>query len=286
MNIQSKTKIGISLTGKYGESLDKVIKTMADTGFNAISPNYSDKLPLVIRTAADCGLEIQSMHAPYGNSVGMWRQSSIKYEPAMAELMTALESCVKYNIPTMVAHVWIGFDYSFGETGYGFENYEKIIRQAEKYGVKIAFENTEGHEYLIALMEHFKSCETVGFCFDSGHEICYNPSEDMLARFGDRLAMTHLNDNIGISNPEGKIFWADDLHMIPYDGNADWDYILNRLSKSKKQDILNFEVKIDPMPGRTEKDIYQSITLKEYLSKAYDRAFRIVNEYSRLCALY
>ena len=32
----------------------------------------------------------------------------------------------------------------------------------------------------------------------------------------------------------GKTFWTDDLHLLPYDGIADWDYNVKRLKRSKK----------------------------------------------------
>ena len=83
---------------------------------------------------------------------------------------------------------------------------------AKERGVKVAFENTEGEEYLEALMDNFKDDDTVGFCWDTGHEMCYNHSQDMLAKYGDRLIATHINDNLGISDYDGKITWLDDLH--------------------------------------------------------------------------
>lgn len=142
-------------------------------------------------------------------------------------------------------------------------------------------ENTEGIEYLWALMEHFKNDETVGFCWDSGHEMCYNYSEDLLARLGDRLIMTHLNDNLGISRFDGKIFWTDDLHLLPYDGIADWDYNVDRLRKSRRMPILNFELNIKSKPGRHDNDIYEAMTLEEYFTEAYKRACRIAYRYSK-----
>ena len=60
-------------------------------------------------------------------------------------------------------HCWIGFGYTFGQTKYCFENYGKVVDKATEYGIKIAFENTEGEEYLFALMDYFKDNKTVGF---------------------------------------------------------------------------------------------------------------------------
>ena len=44
--------------------------------------------------------------------------------------------------------------------------------------------------------------------------------KDMLELYGDRLIATHINDNLGVSNSDGKIFRTDDLHLLPFDGIA------------------------------------------------------------------
>ena len=56
------------------------------------------------------------------------------------------------------------------------------MEKAKEYGIRIAFENTEGEEFLFALMEYFKDDAAVGFCWDSGHEMCYSYGKDLLSR--------------------------------------------------------------------------------------------------------
>ena len=130
-------------------------------------------------------------------------------------------------------------------------------------------------------MEHFKGNDTVGFCWDSGHEMCYNHSADILGAFGDRLIMTHLNDNLGISRFDGMIFWTDDLHLLPYDGIADWDDAVRRLKIARHIPILNFELNIASKPNRHENDVYGQMTLTQYYTEAYKRACRIAYRYAR-----
>lgn len=160
-------------------------------------------------------------------------------------------------------------------TEIGLRNFEELVKEAEECGVKIAFENTEGLEYLDALMEHFKGNDTVGFCWDTGHELCYNYGEDMLARYGDRLIATHINDNLGISDYDGVIVPTDDLHLLPFDGIADWDDIVKRLNKHNFNDILTFETGIMSKKGRYENDVYKEMPIQMYLAEAYKRACRV-----------
>ena len=94
----------------------------------------------------------------------------------------------------------------------------------------------------------------------------------MLNLYGDRLLMTHLNDNLGISDPGGAIGAIDDLHLLPYDGIADWDSCCARLKKAQQQEILNLELLRVSKPGRHEND---KMPLPAYFAEAYARACRI-----------
>ncbi|MBQ8026498.1 MAG: hypothetical protein IJ261_00110, partial [Clostridia bacterium] len=93
--------------------------------------------------------------------------------------------------------------------------------------------------------------------------------------YGDRLIATHLNDNLGIKDFEGKIYWHDDLHLLPFDGIADWDYIAHRLDKCGFDSIMTFELNLSSKPNRHENDIYRKMTIEEYVAECYKRACRV-----------
>ena len=278
-----KQKIGISLGNNYSLPTIDVVKMIKKIGFDAISPEWKAGLDLtdLINEARNCGLMIQSLHAPFNHAADMWSNDENVYTPAKEELFRALDDCKSWNIPIMVVHTWIGFEYEFDASNLNFENFDELVARAEKYNIQIAFENTEGEEYLFALMDHYRKNKYVGFCWDSGHEMCYNHSQDLLAKFGDRLIMTHLNDNLGISRFDGKVFWTDDLHLLPYDGIADWEDNIDRLRKSQHMDVLNFELNINSKPERHENDVYAQMSLEQYFTEAYKRACRIAYRYAR-----
>ena len=174
----------------------------------------------------------------------------------------------------MVAHAFIGFT-SHNPTAFGLKNFERVVAEAERLGVKVALENTEGEEYLAALMAHFAGCNAVGFCWDTGHEMCYNHSQDMLALYGDRLLCTHLNDNLGIRDFGGNITFIDDLHLLPFDGIADWADIASRLNRCGFDGILTFELNTKSKPNRCENDPYGRMDIRQYFTQAYMRACRV-----------
>ncbi len=278
-----KQKIGISIGNDYNIPVVDIVKMLRRIGFDAISPVWKTNGDLfeIVMAANECGLLIQSLHAPFGKAADMWSDDNILYESAKAELLSALNACVQFNIPVLVVHTWIGFDYKFNAEALNYKNFDRVVSFAKEHNIKIAFENTEGEEYLFALMEHFKNTDTVGFCWDSGHEMCYNHSQDLLSKLGDRLIMTHINDNLGISRFDGKTFWTDDLHLLPFDGIADWDYNVDRLKKSRPLEILNFELNIKSKPNRHENDIYAQMDIEQYFTEAYKRACKIAYKYSK-----
>lgn len=276
-----KQKIGISVSNNYGIPTAELVQKLKGIGFDAVSPEWEPDVNMaeIFQNAKASGLELQSLHAPYKDTANLWSREKEVYEPALKAMLSALDDCETFGIPVLVVHTWIGFEYKFCKESLYFKNFETLVAAAEKAGVQIAFENTEGEEYLFALMEHFRQNSTVGFCWDSGHEMCYNHSQDLLAKFGDRLIMTHLNDNLGISRFDGKTFWTDDLHLLPYDGIADWDYNINRLKNAKRLEILNFELCIFSKPGRLENEVYAKMSLEEYFTEAYKRACKIAYRY-------
>ncbi len=278
-----KQKIGFSVGNDYSIPTAEVVKMLKQIGFDAISPVYTDDDTLlkIVNSANECGLELQSLHAPFYKTADLWSDDESVSSPAKNEILDSLKACVKFNIPVLVMHTWIGFEYEFDSNSLNYKNFDEIVAYARKNNIKIAFENTEGEEYLFALMEHFKDNDTVGFCWDSGHEMCYNHSEDLLKKYGDRLIMTHLNDNLGIGRFDGRIKPTDDLHLLPYDGIADWDYNVNRLKNSNPLTILNFELKIRSIQGRHENDVYGAMSLEHYFTEAYKRACKIAYRYSR-----
>jgi sugar phosphate isomerase/epimerase len=275
-------KIGISLGNALKTPTRDLVKTVANIGFEAIAPS----MPLekrafdiegIAKSAAACGVCMPFLHAPFLHAAALWQDAGAEGALGEEEMMEGIELCHTYEIPQLVVHAWIGFEPSEGPTELGFSRMDRVVRAAQKYGVGLSLENTEGEEYLHALMKRYEGEKTVGFCYDSGHEQCYNKGKDLLALYGDRLLVTHLNDNLGISDPDGRISPMDDLHLLPFDGKIDWEKTAERLKKSRLPEVLNFELNIKSKPGRHENDAYEKMTYEEYFTEAYRRAERIRN---------
>lgn len=268
-----KQKMCLNVSTGFGlDPLDQ-IRLFKKIGFDGFFSEYTTREDIAEqrRVADEVGMIFQSVHAPYVKMNEMWTDHG---EAATAELIECVTTCAENNVPIMVAHTFIGFkDHSPNE--FGLENFGKVVEAASKLGVKVAFENTEGEEYLFAVMEHFKNEPCVGFCLDTGHEMCYNHSQDLLARFGDKLIATHINDNLGIRDFNGEITYIDDLHLLPFDGVADWQGIVDRLNAHGFDGPLTFELGRVSKPHRHENDFYAEMPIEKYLTLAYMRACRV-----------
>ncbi len=272
-----KQRFALNIGKQFGEDLSAQLSQLQEAGFDGYFFTWSrtlDPKPIVAE-GERLGMTLQSIHAPFGKVKHLWGEDEEAAREALDELMDCLRACKELGAPIMVTHVYIGFKDFLPITEVGLGRYGELVREAERLGVKIAFENTEGEEYLAALMEAFKDSPAVGFCWDTGHEMCYNHSKDMLALYGDRLLCTHLNDNLGIKDFDGNIYYTDDLHLLPFDGIADWDDIARRLDQWNFKDFMTFELKIAPTKTRHENDAYAAMPLTDYLAECFKRACRV-----------
>ena len=274
-------KLGFSLQDSYALPMPQVMDLLADTGFCAVSPGWQrdGNLDEIVRLAKLRNLTVQTLHGPLRGMPTMWGQDREAARPLLQDLMQSAADCAKFEIPILVVHPWNGVNYTFCRENLCFDHFDALVSHAETLGIRIAFENLEGPEFLGELMTRYAGSKAVGFCWDSGHERCFAPDWDFLSLYGDRLIMTHLNDNLGITDPAGKLLGTDDLHLLPGHGNINWENALSRLKGARKQEILNFELKIRPKGDRCTLDLYSKMPLQQYLQEAYLRACQVVADY-------
>lgn len=269
------TKLCMNVCESFGVPIKEQIAMLGEIGFEGFFNDWKegDDFQGYREVAEQYGMIYQSMHAPFMRMHEMWKSYG-EAKSALDELLRCLKDCADNGVPIMVCHAYIGFG-DTKPTDQGVQNFKILVDAARELGVSLAFENTEGEEYLEKLMEAFIEEKHVGFCWDTGHEMCYNHGKDMLRQYGPRLMCTHLNDNLGIRDYHGMITSIDDLHLLPFDGIADWTDITARLNTYGYQDILTFELGILSKPNRHENDAYGKMSLREYFTEAYKRACRV-----------
>jgi len=221
--------------------------------------------------AKKLGLIYQFIHAPFNNVDKIWEEGP-DGEAFLKVLMDCVQDCADNQVPLAIVHAIIGFD-KHTPSDLGIERFERLCRFADDRNVYLGFENTEGEEYLAKIMTELKGHPSTRFCWDTGHEMCYNRSKDMMALYGDRLIGTHFNDNLGITGNE--ITWHDDSHLLPFDGVANWQGIMDRLRRHQFKGPLTFELTRTNKPGRNTHDPYAAWDYGTFVNQAYDRAVRV-----------
>ena len=258
--------LGLGYDVPEKEQIEKIAKIGWDGVFTDWDEDVGNKDKEKI--IKDCGLIYQSIHAPFNKVNKLWLEGEAG-DVEQERQINCLRAASDVNVDIVVMHTYIGFD-DFIPTNLGVDRYGAIFKEAEKLGVKVALENTEGEPCLDKLLNSFKGNKFVNFCIDTGHEMCYNYSHDLITKYGDRLIATHLNDNMGITTD--KIFWHDDAHLLPFDGIADWQKIADRLNKVGFTGPLTFELTSKNKPNRNTHDRYADLDFDAFCALALEKA--------------
>lgn len=269
-----KTKLGMATSQSFGVDIETQIRLFRKAGFECFFTGWREDLKKCREIADEIGIEFESVHAPFGKMGHMWNEGE-EGEEFTETLIGCIRSCAEVRVPIVVAHIYGGKAISNGPPEIGMARLRRAVDEAKRLGIKIAFENTYKPEYLAAVMDAFKDYNNVGFCLDTGHQLCMTPDIDMMELYGDRLIYTHLNDNLGISDFNGEFNIQDDLHLLPFDGIGDWDEIAAQLRKFGFNGTLTLELSIENCDNRYDNEKYQSVSIEQYIAEAYARACRV-----------
>lgn len=266
-------KIGINVELGFPIEKTEMLQHIKSAGFDAVFVSWKPGIDLeeFFQTARELGLEIPFVHAPFSKIEKLWEEDELG-EMALQTQLECVDVCAKYGVPCVVCHVYKGFGKEDSPNETGLLRIERLLDHAKEKGVRVAFENTEGEGYLDAILNRFWDHPAIGFCIDTGHEVCYNYGHDLIAKYGEKLIATHLDDNLGISGE--SIFWLDDLHLLPWDGVVDFEGVAGRIQKTPFDGILMFELTVKSKPERHENDQYLNMGCTDYLKTAHERAVR------------
>lgn len=256
-------KLGTSLV--YIENVTAQLEAIKAAGFDCCFTSYKDKLELeeFVTGAERLGLEIETMHLPFGKVNRLWTAGN-EGDEYYDYLAAKIAKCAEVGIDKAIMHVTVGN--TAPEIGpVGLDRFRALCDYSANKGVKLCFENLEPLPHIHAVMEMID--ENHGFCWDCGHNLCYSPHIDMMALYGDRLLCTHVHDNKGVTQP-GNIDYRDDLHLLPFDGVLDWDWFGDKLRAANYTGPITLELALEAKQGYT-------YTVEELYDEAYKRALRL-----------
>ena len=201
------------------------------------------------------GLECETSHSVMDGCITIWEEGPEGDE--YIELMKRnLDNCVELGIPTLIVHIkpMVNLSPDFDR---GIARLTRLVDYAAEKKIKIAFENINNVDYLVKTLEYFKQPH-VGYCIDVGHESCNTPGAHFMPLVGDRLFCTHIHDND----------CEHDQHMIPFDGNIDFDRVCRQFKECGYKGNITIEVKYT--------DEYRAkMTEKEFVQHAYNAAVKL-----------
>lgn len=268
-----KHLIGLAM-GTLGECEPAYeLHKLKEYGFDATFTNWesTEQVAKLADIMSKEGLRYDCIHAPFHKAVDYWKEGE-SGDFAERELMDCIDSCVAVGVNKMVSHPFIGFQ-THSPSKIGLIRYHRIADYAGARGVKVCIENVEGEEYLDYLIAGLWEHPAIGFCFDSGHHLCYNHGRDLLSEFGDHLSYLHINSNMGMTGSETT--WYDDSHMLPFDGLSDMNYLASHLRRLHYEGVLMMELVRGNRPERNTNDRYLAMTDDEYLAEANRRICRL-----------
>jgi sugar phosphate isomerase/epimerase len=192
-------------------------------------------------------LELYSLHAPTERNLEPGRESGVPISISDTERIRRIDAVDEVKRALEVAER-IPFRYLVQHMGHrrqaadpwkldaAFTSLEHLSIFAKERGVVIALENTPDELGSPESLQQFikeTHLHDLKLCFDIGHA---NVADGVQASFEimrDKIVTSHIHDNHG----------EKDEHLLPYDGDIDWDAALKMLASAPHDVPLVLELK-------------------------------------------
>ncbi len=255
-------KLGINIIVSHPEqpSVAEQIALFAKAGFDGFFLGSGmvepfEKIPEWAALAKGYGIRLEAVHAPLKfkgcDMDDLWRGYAAG-EKYRTEIKKLCDLCARGGVGKMIMHVAHKIP-APPVSAEGLRSFKELEDYAKARAIHICYENCKHSAHLAAVMAQADPFH--GFCYDSGHHQCYTPKDDLLGLYGERMLYTHLHENLG--------HW-EDLHLLPGDGNLDWNTILPRLRRYEGS--LNLELSC------TYRAPYRAMKFVDFVALAYERA--------------
>lgn len=204
----------------------------------------------------------ETLHSPLYKLNDMWLEND-EGDKMLKRLIECVDQCVKYGVPTMIVHLSGGRPMP-PITERGIERYDILMDYSIKNNINIAYENSRYLENLELMINRHPRAF---FCWDCGHENCFTTGIKHMSLFGKRVGALHIHDN--------PCTIDTDSHLIPFDGNIDFNIVAKDLADSGYTGTLMLEITKDATDEAKEK--YKDISVDEYYQRAADAARKLTN---------
>ncbi len=260
-----KRKLGILCDCIAEENSLDTLDRIKDTGFECFFTNKTEiaHVSALKEKAVRLGLDFQFIHAPFAGINNMWLEGE-DYSEIYKGMVQSVDSAAECGVPMVIIHISSGWNPP-EINDLGLSRFDGLVEYAAKKGITTAFENLRKIGNLAYFTDRYESCTNVGFCYDCGHEHCYTKTVSWPDIFCHRILCTHIHDNFGRG-------WAKegvpDMHLIPFDGNIDYQKIIKKLDEYDYSGSLMLEVS-------NRREEYASLSPDEFLKTCFERIKKI-----------
>ncbi len=250
----------------YGANYTETVNAIKQAGYDTVFIQwYNEFFPSEYVNAFDYvksqGLNIEFAHMEYKSINELW-QEGITGDELVKRYILDLKELKRRGINKTVMHLHTRPTY-YPPNELGFKRFEKILKTASDIGVKIALENTRYIEFVYFVYDRLKN-ENLGLCLDSGHFHYLQKDQIDFERFKDKIFAVHLHDNHG----------ETDEHLLPYDGNLDFDIVLKGLKTANYNGNFTLESKY------LEK--YRNMNIVDFYKLSYERVKDLLERYNKM----
>ena len=257
-------KLAIAIRNYSKDNYKEIIDSIKKSGFkNVFIEWYNDDIKLqndILNYVRKNNLNIIFAHLGYQNSNVIWQEGT-NGDFEVQRYIDDIKICKENNIDLVVIHPTLKY-VDPGVNKIGLNRIIKIIKNAEEYDVKVAFENIELRGYLEYIINNIDS-KNVGICFDVGHYNVFYKEDFDLSLFKDRVFMIHLHDN----------YKKYDEHNLPFDGNLNWQKVIDKIKKTNYNGYIVIE------SGKNNN--YENLSFYEFYSLAYEKGKKLVQMFSK-----
>lgn len=203
----------------------------------------------------ELGLNVIFAHLGYQNINAIWEEGEIGDE-LTDRFINDIKICKENGIDMVIMHVTTKFVAPIYNEN-GLNRIKKIVNYAKELGVKVAFENLKIKGYIDYIINNIDN-DNVGICYDAGHCYAHFKDEFDWDLFKNRIFAIHLHDNDG----------TDDQHLLPFDGNINWDNTVKKLKEANYNGPVTLEV--------CYREDYLNLDVEDFYKKAYELGNKIL----------
>ena len=242
-----KKNIYLDFGGEF--SLNERLTKIKARGFDGIFIFYDEfrKLEPIVKAAKMHALDVETMHLPFKGCNRIWSDDETGEEYKNL-LIDGVRLASKLAIPTVIMHLVGGLNRP-RPNEIGAKRIAEIIKVCEEHKISLALENVRETLHNDYIFSKIKS-PYLKMCFDFGHVNCFtqNTYEFDFETYCEYLICCHIHDNDG----------TFDHHHLPFTGNVDYKYIVEKLKAIGFNGPLTSEARNDDY-GYPEEDFIDKV---------------------------